>query len=203
MYIPQKRLLLVSLLLSLTIVFSIVCNFTLSRYEVAQQAIFDAPLAKFEQERTTIPNNDSSIVIPLNEVYPTSKYTYNFQVRNFTTSGSNKVYSGIPFEYKLYAETFGNIPIKVTLQLTSTNTNTTGLYTTASAHTFDSSSPGFSFEYPPSSWQQMSVNAVTGMQYHQYTLTIEWPESSGNAVSYSYEVDYIKIYAKCVQVQPN
>lgn len=196
MYIPKKRFWLIVASVSLILVSCILTNITFSRYEVQQNAVMNAPLGDMVYSVTKIPNNDNTLVLCLDDVYPgMSAKTYSFSVSNF--SGTN--YSQLPFDYTINLSTYGNLPIDITLKPNSVPSGTGVACPQTTAYFTSNNTP---LSLTASGKMYINTASTTQNYTHIYNIVVEWPTSNGTADQYSGEVEYLTISTTCAQTAP-
>lgn len=146
---------------------------------------------------TKIPNDNQSVVLPLNEITPDFSKTYTFSVTNF--NGSNQ--SHLPFEYEIKIQTYGNLPITVQVASKSITTNSGVAADTVSGKGTVNSPVNIS------TTGKMYVDTSSAKQKyeHEYNVTISWPKSTDADwyEKYSTEVEYLSISVTASQLAPD
>ncbi len=146
---------------------------------------------------TKIPNDNQSVVLPLDEITPDSSQTYTFSVTNF--NGSNQ--SHLPFEYEIKIQTYGNLPITVQVASKSITTNSGEAADTVSGRGTVNSPVNIS------TTGKMYVDTSSAKQKyeHEYNVTISWPKSTDADwyEKYSTEVEYLSISVTASQLAPD
>ena len=183
---------------SLILISSIVSGMSFSRYEVMQNLIGNNnKFGNLVFNVTKIPNDNQSVVLPLNEITPDSSKTYTFSITNF----DGNTQSHLPFEYEIEVETYGNLPITVQIASKSLTTNSGVAATTVSGKGTVNSPVNISTK------GKMYVDTSSAKQKyeHEYNVTISWPKSTDADWydKYSTEVEYLSISVIASQLAPD